>query len=72
MTNTRQPTSGTLMVDKRTGDIGLVMGSAGPCLQLRPPQGGEKWDVPPDALREPTAAETLRAKVSVANGRWGR
>ncbi|MEV6129396.1 hypothetical protein AB0M05_21625 [Streptomyces violaceusniger] len=60
------------MVDERTGAIGLVMGSEGPYLQLRPPQGGKEWDVPPDALREPTAAETLRAKVRVANGRWGR
>lgn len=72
MTDTRQLSPGTSMVDERTGDIGLVMGSVGPYLQLRPPQGGKEWDVPPDALRKPTAMETLRAKVSVANGRWGR
>ncbi|MEV0259441.1 hypothetical protein AB0H82_34980 [Streptomyces sp. NPDC050732] len=65
------------MVDKRTGKAGVVMGHEGPYVQLRPPRGGTEWDVPPEALRLPTQAEDLSAKVSMANtaslsnGRWG-
>ncbi|GCD44082.1 hypothetical protein ACFYWU_12360 [Streptomyces chrestomyceticus] len=60
------------MVDARTGRVGQVMGHEGPYVQLRPPRGGKEWDVPPDSLREPTAAEALSAKVAVANRRWRR
>lgn len=60
----------TLMVDKRNDQVGLVIGHTGPYVQLRPPQGGEEWDVPPGELRRPTQAEELSAKVAVANGRW--
>lgn len=61
----------TLMVDRRSDQVGLVMGHAGPYVQLRPPQGGKEWDVPLGELRRPTRAEEMRAKVAVANGRWG-
>ncbi|MHA5051574.1 hypothetical protein [Streptomyces sp. SD15] len=59
------------MVDRRSGQVGIVMGREGPYVQLRPPQGGKEWDVPPEELRQPTQAEEMRAKVAVANGRWG-
>jgi hypothetical protein len=59
------------MVDKRNAQVGVVMGHEGTYVQLRPPQGGKEWDVPPDELRRPTQAEEMRAKVAVANGRWG-
>ncbi|MFF5495987.1 hypothetical protein [Streptomyces aquilus] len=64
--------TGALMVDTRDGRVGVVMGTAGPYVQLRPPRGGVEWDVPPDLLREPEAGEVLSAKVAVANGRWGK
>lgn len=66
-----KPAVQTLMVDKRNDQVGLVMGHAGPYVQLRPPQGGKEWDVPPGELRRPTQPEELSAKVAVANGRWG-
>ncbi len=66
------PAVGTLMVDARTGKSGIVMGHEGPYVQLRPSRGGTEWDVPPDALRQPTQSEELSSKVAVANGRWGR
>lgn len=72
MSDTRRGDVGTLMADARTDRIGRVMGNEGRYVQLRPPQGGKEWDVPPEALREPTPEEALHAKVTVANGRWGR
>ncbi|MEU0253125.1 hypothetical protein ABZ299_11555 [Streptomyces sp. NPDC006184] len=66
------PALRTVMVDRRTGRIGRVMGSEGPYVQLRPLNGGREWDVPPDQLRSPTPAEEMSVKVAVANGRWGR
>jgi len=66
-----QPGVQTLMVDKRNDQVGVVMGHEGPYVQLRPPQGGKEWDVPAEELRLPTQAEEIRAKVAVANGRWG-
>jgi hypothetical protein len=67
-----QPAVRALRVDTRNDQVGVVMGHEGPYVQLRPPQGGREWDVPPNQLREPTCAEELSAKVAVANGRWGR
>lgn len=72
MTDAEQADVGTLMVDKRNDQVGVVMGHAGPYVQLRPLKGGREWDVPPVDLRRPTQAEELSAKVAVANGRWGR
>lgn len=66
-----RPAVGALMVDDRTGKAGVVMGHEGPHVQLRPPRGGREWEVPLEALRQPTQSEELSAKVSVANGRWG-
>lgn len=66
------PALRAVMVDSRTGRIGRVMGSEGPYVQLCPLNGGREWDVPPDQLRAPTAAEEMSVKVAVANGRWGR
>ncbi|MFE7705503.1 hypothetical protein ACFU6I_06795 [Streptomyces sp. NPDC057486] len=62
------PVVGALVVDERTDKTGVVMGHEGPYVQLRPPRGGTEWDAPPEALRQPTQAEELSAKVSLANG----
>lgn len=72
MTDPGRTGAGTLMVDKRSGQVGVVMGHAGPYVQLRPLKGGREWDVPSTDLRRPTPAEELSAKVAVANRRWGR
>ncbi|MEU9291948.1 hypothetical protein AB0D57_47045 [Streptomyces sp. NPDC048275] len=66
------PTVGTMVVDRRNGKVGVVMGHVGPYVQLRPPRGGREWDVPPEDVRTPTPTEELSAKVAVANRRWGR
>lgn len=64
--------AGALVVDRRSGKVGVVMGHVGPYVQLRPPGGGREWDAPPGDVRPPTRAEELSAKVAVANRRWGR
>lgn len=65
---------GAYVVDTRTDVIGEVMAAADGVLWLRPPRGGREWEVPQDAVRPPTAAEALRAKLARANigHRWGR
>ncbi len=69
---TISPHTGALLVDRRNGKVGVVMGHVGPYVQLRPPRGGREWDVPPEDVRPPTPTEELSAKVAVANRRWGR
>ncbi|MEU1401925.1 hypothetical protein ABZ471_06075 [Streptomyces sp. NPDC005728] len=69
---TVSPGTGALVVDRRSGKVGVVMGHVGPYVQLRPPRGGLEWDVPPEDVRLPTPTEELSAKVAVANRRWGR
>ncbi|WP_405729097.1 hypothetical protein OG885_09685 [Streptomyces sp. NBC_00028] len=66
------PDVGAVMVDRRNGRVGVVMGHVGPYVQLRPPHGGREWDVPPDDTRAPTPAETLGTKGSVAHRKSGR
>lgn len=66
------PDPGALVVDRRNGKVGVVMGHVGPYVQLRPPRGGREWDVPPEDVRTLTPTEELSAKVAVANRRWGR
>nr|WP_329452914.1 hypothetical protein [Streptomyces sp. NBC_01724] len=65
------PDTGALVVDRRSGKVGVVMGHVGPYVQLRPPGGGREWDAPPQEVRPPTSAEELSAKVAVANRSWG-
>ncbi|MET9592020.1 hypothetical protein ABZY45_13805 [Streptomyces sp. NPDC006516] len=70
--HTVSPDAGALVVDRRSGKVGVVMGHVGTYVQLRPPRGGQEWDVPPEDVRSPTPTEELSAKVAVANRRWGR
>ncbi|MFD4635103.1 hypothetical protein ACFVYR_29555 [Streptomyces sp. NPDC058284] len=70
--HTVPPEVGALVVDRRSGKVGVVMGHVGMYVQLRPPRGGREWDVPPEDVRSPTPTEELSAKVAVANRRWGR
>lgn len=62
---------GTLVVDTKTDKIGYVMGQVGAYVQLRPPGGGREWDADPDAIRQATDTEVLRARVTEMN-RAGR
>ncbi|MCF6522881.1 hypothetical protein HOY81_07210 [Streptomyces sp. JJ36] len=66
------PCCGALVVDTRTGRVGVVMGAEGPYLQLRPPRGGREWDCPPGNVRLASPSERLSAKVAEANAarRW--
>ncbi|WP_229696642.1 hypothetical protein [Streptomyces lasiicapitis] len=66
------PDAGALVVDRRSGKVGVVMGHVGPYVQLRPLRGGREWDVPPEDVRTPTPMEELSAKVAAANRRWGQ
>ncbi|MDH6626846.1 hypothetical protein M2271_004669 [Streptomyces sp. LBL] len=58
---------GALVVDTKTDKIGYVMGHAGLYVQLRPPGGGREWDAAPDAIRQATDTEVLRARVTEMN-----
>lgn len=40
---------------------------AGPYVQLRPPGGGREWDADPDAIRQATDTDVLRARVTEMN-----
>ncbi|GHF10167.1 hypothetical protein [Streptomyces morookaense] len=42
---------GTPALDTRTGRLGIVMGTEGPYVQLRPQGGGREWDCPPARVR---------------------
>jgi hypothetical protein len=72
MTSHGVPEVGTLAVDTRNDRLGEVMGAVGLYVQLRPLGGGIEWDVPPQALREATTSDELRAKVREVNAsrRW--
>ncbi|MER7395416.1 hypothetical protein ABT381_07860 [Streptomyces sp. NPDC000151] len=60
---------GSYVVDTRTGRVGMVMGSEGPYLQLRPVGGGREWDCAPEAVRIATASERLSAATAYVNAR---
>ncbi|MBZ4019238.1 hypothetical protein [Streptomyces purpurogeneiscleroticus] len=60
---------GSYVVDTRTGKVGMVMGSEGPYLQLRPVGGGREWDCAPEAVRTATARERLSAATAYVNAR---
>ncbi|WP_329116487.1 hypothetical protein [Streptomyces sp. NBC_01465] len=61
------PEPGTLVLDTATDRVGIVMGSEGPYLQLRPPGGGREWDAAPASVRAASATDTLRARVGELN-----
>ncbi|WP_406502835.1 hypothetical protein [Streptomyces sp. NBC_00212] len=67
MTQQPPPDTGALVLDTATGRIGIVMGHVGPCVQLRPPSGGQEWDADPDHIQAAGPIEELRAKVGQIN-----
>ncbi|TLS41268.1 hypothetical protein FE633_37270 [Streptomyces montanus] len=58
-----RPAVGAHVVDVRDGRIGEVVGHVGGGVRLRPVGGGREWDCPPDALREASPGEVLRARL---------
>ncbi|MFD7014052.1 hypothetical protein [Streptomyces sp. NPDC059928] len=51
-------------VDTANDDrIGVVLERFEGSAYLRPPDGGVEWATPPEALRHPSAAELVRARV---------
>ncbi|MET7615697.1 hypothetical protein [Streptomyces sp. NPDC005408] len=63
------PPIGTYVVDIRTGQVGRLMGEAGPRLLLRPVGGGREWECEPDEVRPATAAERISATTAYVNAR---
>ena len=51
----------TLAVDTATGELGYVMDTIGPAVQLRPVAGGREWDADPACVRPATDKERLAA-----------
>ncbi|MFG2717274.1 hypothetical protein ACGFW5_03060 [Streptomyces sp. NPDC048416] len=51
-------------VDTANGDrIGVVQARFEGSVYLRPPGGGAEWTTAPEALRHPSAAELVQARV---------
>ncbi|NLU70818.1 hypothetical protein HCC30_26685 [Streptomyces sp. HNM0574] len=62
--------NGTLAKDpEHDGKVGVVMGSEGPYLQLRPLNGGREWDARPEKIERLTAREEISALLAVQNER---
>ncbi|GAB2799947.1 hypothetical protein GCM10027073_34940 [Streptomyces chlorus] len=66
------PPPGTAVRDTERDRVGVVMGHAGPYLQLRPLSGGRDWDADPDRVRTLTSEELLRTRLAEANARSRR
>jgi hypothetical protein len=64
-----EPPIGSYAVDTYTGKVGMVMGSEGPYVQLRPLGGGREWDCAPESVRQATVAERLSAATAYVNAR---
>ncbi|MFI2075056.1 hypothetical protein [Streptomyces triculaminicus] len=54
---------GTYVIDTRSGALAQVMGTMGPRVQVRRPDGGREWEVPPTALRLATREERVAAAL---------
>ena len=63
------PPPGTAVRDTARDRVGVVMGHAGPYLQLRPLSGGREWDADPRRVQPLTQAELLHARLAEANAR---
>ncbi|MFG2192476.1 hypothetical protein [Streptomyces sp. NPDC048639] len=61
------PVVGDLAKDTSSGRVGIVMGTLGGSIQLRPVNGGTEWDVRPDRVRSLTAREELSARLAIRN-----
>ncbi|MDQ0848031.1 hypothetical protein QFZ68_007794 [Streptomyces sp. V1I6] len=59
---------GDVAKDVATGRVGVIMGTAGGRVQMRPVQGGIEWDAMPDKVTKLRAREELRARLAVRNG----
>ena len=66
------PEVGQLAVDSTTGRIGVLVARTARTAWLRPQAGGLEWTVPVGAIRQATASETLRPRVTMANDRSRR
>lgn len=53
--------TGVLVHDPETDELGYVMGHEGPYVQLRPVTGVREWDADPALVRLATDKERLRA-----------
>ena len=53
--------TGALVHDPETDELGYVMGHEGPYVQLRRVTGGREWDADPALVRLATDKERLRA-----------
>ncbi|MGW1608934.1 hypothetical protein ACWCQZ_05905 [Streptomyces sp. NPDC002285] len=63
-----RPGIGDLAKDTSRGRIGIVMGTVGARVQMRPISGGMEWDALPVAVQPLSAREELRARLAIRNG----
>lgn len=63
------PAVGEIAKDSKRNVLGMVMGSEGPYVQLRPLGGGREWDASPENITKADPHEILRAKTALENRR---
>lgn len=62
-----RPGIGELAKDMATGRIGIVMGTIGGRVQMRPVHGGMEWDAMPDDVVALRARDELSERLAVKN-----
>ncbi|MFJ8539204.1 hypothetical protein [Streptomyces sp. NPDC093591] len=63
-----RPGIGELAKDTARNRIGVVTGTVGGRVQIRPIGGGAEWDAMPENVKPPSAREELSARLAIRNG----
>lgn len=65
------PKVGTLVLDKKRGQVGMVMDCLAGRVFLRAPSGGREWEAAPADVQPAGPAEELRYRVKELNEHAG-
>ncbi|MGW1843827.1 hypothetical protein [Streptomyces sp. NPDC001966] len=69
MANNQQtePRIGAAVKDTKTDRFGVVMGTIGGLIQLRPISGGRSWDAEPDSIEVLSSRQELTVRLAALN-----
>ncbi|MCX4532536.1 hypothetical protein OHA79_31515 [Streptomyces sp. NBC_00841] len=69
MANNQQtgPRFGAVVRDTKTDCFGVVMGTIGGCIQLRPISGGLSWEAEPDDIEALSLRKELTVRLAALN-----
>ncbi|AXE80282.1 hypothetical protein [Streptomyces atratus] len=69
MANNQQtgPRIGAVVKDTKTDRFGVVMGTIGGLIQLRPISGGLSWEVEPDGIEVLSSRQELTVRLAALN-----